>query len=108
MAAEIDEAWIESAIDRHRQVEALQEQFDSAASAARVSVWSADNSVELVVSATGAVVDVRIRGSATRRSNTELAQAVKEAVAAAADAATWAREKLHGEVFGAYRPLGTR
>ena len=34
-----------------------------------------------------------------------LSRAVREAVTAAADAANWARQKLHAEIFGDYRPL---
>jgi len=30
---------------------------------------------------------------------------VREAVVAATDAAAWARQKLHAETFGEYRPL---
>ena len=32
-------------------------------------------------------------------------RSVQAAVTAAADAAQWAREKLHNETFAAYRPL---
>jgi len=34
-----------------------------------------------------------------------VARSVQAAVTAAADAAEWAREKLHNETFAAYRPL---
>ena len=55
------------------------------------------------MTADGTIRDVRIYGMA--RSNEELSRSVREAVTAAADAAAWARQKLHAETFGAYRPL---
>ena len=65
-----------------------------------VSVHSPDDSIEVVVSAAGAITDVRIRGSLHNRGATEFAREIKAVVTAAAEAARWAREKLHGEVFG--------
>ncbi len=108
MAAEIDEAWVEEAIDRHRRIEALRAEFDKAVTHAEVSVRSPDGTVEVVVTAAGAVVDVRIRGPLAHRTPTDLGRAVTAAVAAAGDAARWAREKLHAEVYESYRPLGSR
>jgi hypothetical protein len=57
----------------------------------------------VVVTADGTVRDVRIHGHG--RTNDALSRAVREAVTAAADAAAWARQKLHAETFGAYQPL---
>jgi DNA-binding protein YbaB len=68
-----------------------------------VTVRSPDGLVEVVVTADGTVRDVRIQGQA--RTDAELSRAVREAVVAAADAAAWARQKLHAETFGEYRPL---
>lgn len=108
MAPEIDEAWVEDAIDRHRRIDALRAEFDKAVSHQEVSVRSPDGTVEVVVTAAGAVVDVRIRGSLAHRTNADLGRSVKAAVISAGDAARWAREKLHAEVFGAYQSLGGR
>jgi hypothetical protein len=106
MAPELDEAWIEEAIARHRRVDVLRADFDRAAAAMQVSVRSPDESVEVVVTAAGAVVDVRLHGPLNRRTNGELGRAIRDAVVSAADAARWAREKLHDEVFTEFRPLG--
>ena len=108
MAREIDEAWIEEAIDRHRRLESLRARLDEVAAAQRVTVRSPDGTVEVVVTAAGTIVDVRILGPVHRRSNDDLSRSVRQAVADAADAARWAREKLHDEVFAAYRPLAGR
>ena len=53
--------------------------------------------------ADGAIRDVRV--TAHGRSDAQVSRSVSEAVAAAAEAAQWARQKLHAETFGAYRPL---
>jgi len=108
MAREIDEAWIDEAIDRYRQVDALRAEFDKAVTAHVVSVHSPDNTVEVLVTAAGDITDVRIRGSLQNRSATDLALQVQAVVTSATEAARWAREKLHDEVFGAFRSLGER
>jgi DNA-binding protein YbaB len=106
MAREIDEAWIEEAVERYRRIDALKAEFDKAVMATEVSVRSPDDTVEVVVTAAGDIVDVRIRGALQHRSNADLSRAVHAAVTAAADAARWARHKLHDDMFGAFRPLG--
>ena len=108
MAREIDEAWIDEAIGRYRRVDALRAEFDKAVTAHVVSVHSPDNTVEVLVTAAGDITDVRIRGSLQNRSATDLAQEVQAVVTSATEAARWAREKLHDEVFGAFRSLGER
>ncbi|GAA0793798.1 YbaB/EbfC family nucleoid-associated protein [Spirilliplanes yamanashiensis] len=108
MAREIDEAWIEEAVERHRRLESLRAQLDEAAAGTRVTVRSPDGSVEVVVTAAGAIVDVHILGSLQRRTNDDVSRSVRQAVVAAADAARWARAKLHDEVFSAYLPLAGR
>ena len=108
MAREIDEAWIDEAIDRYRRIDALRAEFDKAVTAHVVSVHSPDNTVEVLVTAAGDITDVRIRGSLQNRSATDLAQEVQAVVTSATEAARWAREKLHDEVFGAFRSLGER
>lgn len=108
MAHEIDEAWIDEAIERYRRVEALRAEFDKAIKAHVVTVHSPDNTVEMVVTAAGEVTDVRIRGSLQHRTAADLAREVQAVVTNATEAARWAREKLHDEVFGAFRSLGDR
>jgi DNA-binding protein YbaB len=106
MAREIDEAWIEEAIERHRRIEMLRIEFDKAVSNNKVTVSSPDGSVEVVVTASGDITDVQVRGALQNRPAADLAREMQAAVAAAADAARWARQKLHDEVYSAYRPLG--
>ncbi|MDG4763405.1 YbaB/EbfC family nucleoid-associated protein [Solwaraspora sp. WMMD406] len=105
MVREIDEAWIEEAVERYRQIESRQAEFDRAVQAVEVTVRSPDGVVEIVVNAAGTVTDVRILGAPYARSNADLARSVRAAVTAAADAARWAREKLWSETFGARQPF---
>ncbi|SDZ35247.1 YbaB/EbfC DNA-binding family protein [Micromonospora pattaloongensis] len=105
MAREIDDAWIEEAVERYRRIESLRAEFDEAVHGVEVTVRSPDGLVEVVVTAAGAITDVRILGALHGRTNVELSRSVRAAVAAAADAARWAREKLHAETFGDYRSL---
>jgi DNA-binding protein YbaB len=105
MAREIDEAWVEEAIERYRRIESLRADFDAAVDDVEVSVCSPDGLVEVVVTAAGTIVDVRIGAAMSGRSNVDVSRSVYAAVTAAADAARWAREKLHTETFGGYRPL---
>ncbi|BCB86446.1 YbaB/EbfC family nucleoid-associated protein [Phytohabitans suffuscus] len=105
MGREIDEGWIEEAVERYRRIEALQAEFDEAARGLKVTVHSPDGLVELVVTAAGAITEVRITGTLGGRSNAEVSESIQAAVTAAAGAAHWAREKLHAEMFAGYRPL---
>jgi hypothetical protein len=106
MAREIDEAWIDDAIARYRQIDALRDEFDKAVATHVVSVHSPDDTVEVVVTAAGDITDVRITGSLAHRGAAELAGEVQAVVTAGAEAARWARAKLHDEIFGAFRSLG--
>jgi hypothetical protein len=106
MAREIDEAWIDEAIDRYRRLDVLRGEFDKAVAAHVVSVHSPDDTVEVLVTAAGEITDVRISGSLQSRDAADLAREVQAVVTAAAQAARWAREKIHGEVFGAFHTLG--
>ena len=106
MAREIDEAWIEEAIDRYQRIDQLRAEFDKAVASHFVSVHSPDDSIEIVVTASGEITDVRIHGSLHQRNPIEFAREIQEVVTSAAEAARWAREKLHGEVFGKLRSLG--
>lgn len=102
---EIDEAWIEEAVRRYRRIESLQVEFDQAVSTVEVTVRSPDGLVEVAVTAAGTITDIRFLGTLHGRTSREVAGSVQAAVSAAADAARWAREKLHTETFRAYRPL---
>jgi hypothetical protein len=106
MAREIDEAWIDEAIDRYRRIDQLRTDFDKAVASHFVSVHSPDDSIEIVVTAAGEIADVRIHGSLQHRNPVEFAREMQAVVTNAAEAARWAREKLHGEVFGKLRSLG--
>lgn len=104
MGREIDETWIEEAVERYRRIDALLADFDKAITTVEVSVRSPDGLVEVVVTADGTIRDVRIdqlRG----QTGAELSRSVRAAVTAATDAAAWARQKLHAETFGDYRSL---
>ncbi|KXK59583.1 MULTISPECIES: YbaB/EbfC family nucleoid-associated protein [Micromonospora] len=102
---EIDEAWIEEAVRRYRRIETLQAEFDQAVATVEVTVRSPDGLVEVVVAADGRITDVRFLGPLHSRDPRAVAASVRSAITAAADAAQWAREKLHNETFAAYRPL---
>jgi len=96
----VDEAWIEEAIERYQRVERLLADFDKALAKVDVTVRSPDGLVEVVVAADGSIRDVVISESAQGRPTRELSRAVQAAVTAAADAASWARTKLHQDMFG--------
>jgi DNA-binding protein YbaB len=104
----VDEAWIDEAIERYQRVERLVAEFDRALAAVDVTVRSPDGLVEVVVTADGTIRDVVVSESAQGRSTRELSKAVQAAVTAAADAAAWARTKLHQDMFAEYPPLDRR
>jgi DNA-binding protein YbaB len=106
MAREIDEAFIEAAVERYQRLDSLQAEFEKALASVQVTVSSPDGLVEVVVTADGTIRDVTVSGSLTGRSNAEVSRSIRAAVTAAADAAAWARTKLHTETFRDYRPLG--
>ncbi|GAA2694533.1 MULTISPECIES: YbaB/EbfC family nucleoid-associated protein [Actinoplanes] len=105
MAREIDEAWIDEAIGRYRRVEGLRAEFDTAVAAHQVTVHSPDQSIEVVVTASGEIVDVRVHGGLRQRDAVEFSRELKAVVTSAGEAARWAREKLHAEVFGSLHSL---
>jgi DNA-binding protein YbaB len=105
MAREIDEAWIEEAVERYRRIETVLAEFAKAVTSVEVTVRSPDGLVEVLVTADGTIRDVRVIGSLHGRTNADLSRAVREAVTAATDAASWARQKLHAETFGDFRPI---
>jgi hypothetical protein len=106
MAREIDESWIDEAIDRHRRFEQLRREYDKAVASQLVTVHSPDDSIEIVVTAAGDITDVHLNGSLHHRNPVEFAREIQAVVTNAAEAARWAREKLHGEVFGKLHSLG--
>jgi hypothetical protein len=108
MAREIDEAWIDDAIERYRRIDVLRAEFDTAVTAHVVTVHSPDDTVEVQVTAAGEITDVRIRGSLANRTAADLAREVQAVVTSAAEAARWARDKLHTEIFGEFRALEER
>ena len=108
MAREIDESWIDEAVARYRRIDVLRTEYDKAVADHVVSVHSPDNTVEVEVTAAGDIVDIRIRGSLTGRDNAELSRELRAVVTGASEAARWAREKLHGEIFGEFRRLEGR
>lgn len=105
MAREIDQTWVEEAIERYRRIETLQAQFDQAIRQLKVTVRSPDGLVELIVTADGTVSDVRFLGPLHTHTGGDVARSVRAAITAAEGAARWAREKLHVETFGEYRRL---
>jgi len=107
MSREIDESWIEEAIERYQRIEQLRVDFDKALAGVEVTVRSPDGLVEVVVTAEGTIRGVVISDSAQGRSTKDLSSAVQAAVTAAADAAKWARAKLRQETFGEFRDLGS-
>jgi DNA-binding protein YbaB len=106
MAREIDEAFIEAAVERYQRLDGLVAEFEKAVQGVEVTVSSPDGLVEVVVTADGTIRDVIVSGPLAGRGNAELSRSIRAAVTAAADAAAWARSKLHAETFGDYRPLG--
>jgi DNA-binding protein YbaB len=102
---EIDEAWIEEAVERHQRLEALLGDFERALARVDVTVRSPDGLVEIVVAADGVIRDVTISDAAQGRDARELSKVVQAAVTAAADAARWARAKLHQDMFNGYPEL---
>jgi len=100
MAREIDEGWIDEAIDRYRRLDQLRAEFDKVVASHSVSVHSPDDTIEVVVTAAGEITEVRITGSLHQRSAAEFAREIQAVVTSAAEAARWARAKLHDEIFG--------
>ncbi len=107
MVGEIDEAWVEEAIERYRRIEVVRAEFDKAVRALEVTVRSPDNLVQVVVAGDGAIRRVAVVGPLHGRTNDDLSRSIQSAVTAAADAALWARNKLRVEAFGEYRALGS-
>ena len=110
MAREIDEAFIDEAIERYQRIDARLAEFrrvgdgDGWSLSARRTVWSRSWS-RSPATIRDVVIDDRLLGR--NRARTSRAS-VRLAVTAAADAAEWARAKLHAETFSDYAPLTSR
>jgi DNA-binding protein YbaB len=102
----VDDGWIEAAIERYQRGERLLAEFDRTVTKAEVTVRSPDGLVEVLVGADGTIRDVVIAEAAHGRPPSELSRSVQSAVTAAADAARWARTKLHQDMFGDFPELG--
>ena len=79
MTREIDEEWIEQAVERYRRIDAMLADFDKAIK--------------------------RVEGNLQGRTHADQSRSIRHAVTAAADAAAWSRQKLNAENFTDYRPL---
>jgi DNA-binding protein YbaB len=108
MPREIDDAWVEEAIEAYRRIEEKQASFARALERLEVSVRSSDDAVEVIVGADGLIKRVAVLGELSWMSNEDLARSIHQATSAAHEAARWARRKLHEETFGDYERLGMR
>jgi DNA-binding protein YbaB len=106
MPREIDEAFVEEAIEQYRRIEALREEFRRATADLEVTVRSPDGVVEIVVTGAGEFREVSIvDGSVAPEHARELARSVLAACQAVSGAREWAKDKLYEEHFRDYRPL---
>jgi DNA-binding protein YbaB len=106
MPREIDEAFVEEAIEQYRRIEVLREEFRTAAADLEVTVRSPDGVVEIVVTGAGEFRDVSIvDGSLDPERGRDIATSVLAACQAVSNAREWARHKLYEEHFKDYRPL---
>lgn len=106
MPREIDEAFIEEAIEQYRKIDAQRREFGKAIVDIEVTVRSPDGLVEIVVTGAGEFREVTVTDETLDpQKASELAQAMLAACQAASHAGTWARQKLYEESFGDYKPL---
>jgi DNA-binding protein YbaB len=97
---EIDEKWIEAAVDNYQRLDELRCRFRERVRVAEVTVTSPDGLVEVVVAADGEFRDVVIHDRAVRGlTGAQLSEAVLAACRDARGAADWARRKLYEETF---------
>jgi DNA-binding protein YbaB len=106
MAREIDEAFIDEAIERYQRIETQLADFERACAGMEVTVRSPDGLVEVVVTLAGTIRDVVVDQELLGRGARDVSASVRLAVTAAADAARWARTKLQAETFADYQPVG--
>lgn len=106
MAREIDEVFIEAAIERYERIDERIAAFANASAGMEVTVQSPDGLVSVIVSVDGSIRDIDIDEQLLAASSVEVSRSVRLAVTAAADAAAWARTKLRAETFADYDPIG--
>jgi DNA-binding protein YbaB len=106
MAREFDEMFIEEAIERYRRIDEQAAAFERASATIEVRVQSPDGLVTVVVSGSGEIRDVDIDDRLLATSGADVSRSVRLAVASAADAVRWARDKLRTETFADYDPIG--
>jgi DNA-binding protein YbaB len=106
MAREIDEVFIEEAIERYQRMDERLSAMSAAAAGMEVTVHSPDGLVTVVVCADGSIRDVDIDERLLDGSAAEVSHSVRLAVTAAADAASWAMAKLRAETFADYDHVG--
>ena len=102
----VDEAWIEAAIQSYQRLERLTAEFEKSLSSVEVTVSSPDGLVEVLVGADGSIRDVTISDDARGLPPRDLARSVQAAVAEAANAASWARQRVYRDTFSEFRGLG--
>ena len=105
MAREIDELFIEEAIERYQRIDERLAEFAKATAGMDVTVRSPDGLVAVVVAIDGTVRDIDIDAELLSHDAVDVSRSVRLAVTAAADAATWARTKLRSETFADYDPV---
>lgn len=108
MGREIDEAFIDEAVQRYQRIDARLMEFRRISAEMDVTVHSPDGLVTVVVSVSGVIRDVAIDDQLLAESSADVGASVRLAVTAAADAAEWARAKLHAETFSDYAPMMSR
>lgn len=108
MGREIDEAFIDEAVRRYQRIDAQLAEFRRISEQMDVTVRSPDGLVTVVVSVSGVIRDVAIDEQLLASSSADVGSSVRQAVTAAADAAEWARAKLHAETFSDYASLTSR
>jgi DNA-binding protein YbaB len=106
VAREIDEMFIEEAIERYWRIDERLADFAEATASMEVTVHSPDGLVSVLVSGDGEIRDVDIDERLLEESGADVSRSVRLAVTAAADAVRWAREKLRAETFADYDPVG--
>ncbi|MGH3656130.1 MAG: YbaB/EbfC family nucleoid-associated protein [Micromonosporaceae bacterium] len=109
MPREIDEAFVEEAIEHYRRIDTQRDEFEKALVDIELTVRSPDGVVEIVVNGAGEFREVVIADEAFDRELTprELAASVLAACKAASHAREWARTKLYDERFSDFEPLRT-
>lgn len=106
MAREIDEVFIEEAIQRYQRIDERNAEFAKASARMDVTVHSPDGLVTVVVAVDGTIRDIDIDEHLLGSSGADVSRSVRLAVTAAGDAAAWARAKLRAETFSDYDSIG--